>query len=60
MAMARAAQSGVHLRADELPRGRLIVQLRRHPTAVIDGTIRDTVDCSDEGRCRIQGYWTHA
>jgi hypothetical protein len=52
--------SGVHLRADELPRGRLIVQLRRHLTAVIDGDLRDIHDCSDEGRCRIQGYWTRA
>jgi hypothetical protein len=49
---------GIHLRADELPRGRLIVHLPRHLTAVIDGVIHDTNDCSDEGRYRIQGYWT--
>jgi hypothetical protein len=49
---------GVHLRADELPRGRLIVRLRNHLVAVIDHVIRDTGDCSDDGRCRIQGYWT--
>jgi len=49
---------GVHLRADELPRGRLIVALPRHLVAVIDGVIHDTHDCSDEGRRRIQGYWT--
>jgi len=49
---------GVHLRADELPGGRLIVRLPRHLSAVIDGVIHDTLDCSDEGRCRIQGYWT--
>jgi len=49
---------GVHLRADELPGGRLIVELRRHLTAVVDGVIHDTDDCSDEGRCRIRGYWT--
>jgi hypothetical protein len=48
---------GVHLRADELPRGRLIVQLPRHLVAVIDGVIHDTRDCSDDGRRRIQGYW---
>jgi len=49
---------GVHLRADELPGGRLIVQLPGHLTAVIDGVIHDTSDCSDEGRRRIRGYWT--
>jgi hypothetical protein len=49
---------GVHLRADELPRGRLIVQLPGHLVAVINGVIHDTHDCSDDGRCRIQGYWT--
>jgi hypothetical protein len=49
---------GVHLRADELPSGRLIVELPRHLVAVIDGVIHDTHDCSDEGRCRVQGYWT--
>jgi hypothetical protein len=48
---------GVHLRADELPRGRLIVRLPKHLVAVVDGVIRDTKDCSEEGRCRIQGYW---
>ena len=32
----------VHLRADELPRGRLIVSVSRHLCAVIDGVIHDT------------------
>src|SRR5262249_29769486 len=45
---------GVHLRADELPRGRLLVLLPGHLTAVVDGVIHDTRDCSDEGRCRIR------
>ena len=49
---------GVHLRAAELPRGRVIVRLPRHLTAVIDGVIRDVDDCSDGGRARVQGYWT--
>ena len=49
---------GVHLRADELPRGRLLVLLRRHLTAVIDGVIHDVFDCGGEGRRRVQGYWT--
>jgi len=49
---------GIHLRADELPSGRLIVRLPAHLVAVIDGVIHDTHDCSDEGRCRIRGYWS--
>jgi hypothetical protein len=51
---------GVHLRADELPRGRLVVDMRRHFTAVIDGDLHDTHDCSDDGRRRIRGYWSRA
>src|SRR5271168_4245118 len=35
-----------HLRADELPSGRLIVQVSKHTCAVIDGTIYDTHDPS--------------
>jgi hypothetical protein len=54
----RPRGKGIHLRADELPRGRLIVSVPRHMVAVIDGVIHDTNDCSDEGRCRIQGYWS--
>jgi hypothetical protein len=38
---------GVRLRADELPRGRLIVRLPKHLVAVIDGVIHDNFDCSD-------------
>jgi hypothetical protein len=42
----------VHLRADELPRGRLIVSVSRHLTTVIDGVIHDTFDPSRQGtRC---------
>ena len=48
---------GIHLCADELPGGRLIVSLPRHLTAVIDGVIHDTIDCSEEGRRRIRGFW---
>lgn len=36
----------VHLTANELPEGRLIVRLAGHCTAVIDGVLRDTFDCS--------------
>ena len=34
----------VHLRADELPPGRIIVALSRHYAAVIDGVVHDTYD----------------
>ena len=47
----------VHLRADELPSGRLIVSVSKHVVAVIDGVVHDTHDCSrDETRC-VYGYW---
>jgi hypothetical protein len=48
----------VHLRADELPRGRLIVSISRHLVAVIDHVIHDTHDCGRAGRVRVQSYWT--
>lgn len=42
----------VHLCADELPSGRLIVALSRHSAAVIDGVLHDTYDHSGK-RCEI-------
>lgn len=39
----------VHLRADELPKGKLIVSVSRHLTAVIDGVIHDTHNPSERG-----------
>jgi hypothetical protein len=47
----------VHLRADELPRGRLLVQVTRHLCAVIDGVIHDTHDPSRDGTRCVYGYW---
>jgi hypothetical protein len=47
----------VHLRADELPRGRLIVKVSRHLVAVIDGVIHDTHDCSRNGTRCVYGYY---
>jgi len=47
----------VHLRADELPAGRLIVRLSRHFAAVIDGVLHDTHDCSRDGTRCVYGYW---
>lgn len=47
----------VHLRADELPPGRLIVVVSRHLCAVIDGVIHDTHDPSREGTRCVYGYF---
>ena len=47
----------VHLRADELPRGHLVVSVSKHLTAVIDGVIYDTHDCSRRGTRCVYGYW---
>jgi hypothetical protein len=51
------ALHGVHMRADELPRGRLIVKLSKHVAAVINHTLHDTFDCRREGRQRVYGYY---
>jgi len=47
----------VHLRADELPSGRLVVSVSKHVTAVIYGVIHDTHDCSRRGTRCVYGYW---
>ena len=48
----------VHLLADELPKGKLIVNVSKHFTCVIDGIINDTYDCSREGTRCVYGYYT--
>jgi hypothetical protein len=57
--MAVGSGCRVHLRPDELPTGRLIVQLSRHVTAVIDGVVHDTHDPSRDGSRCVYGYWSH-
>lgn len=47
----------VHLVADELPPGRLIVRLSKHMCAVIDGVVHDTYDPSRDGKRCVYGYW---
>lgn len=47
----------VHLRADELPAGRVLVSTSRHLTAVIDGQIHDTHDPSRGGTRCVYGYY---
>jgi len=48
----------VHLRADELPSGRLVCSVSNHNVAVIDGVIHDTYDCSRKGSRCVYGYWS--
>jgi len=49
----------VHLRPDELPKtGRHVLSLSKHLAAYVDGTLRDTGDCSRDGTRCVYGYWT--
>ena len=50
----------VHMRADELPAGRLLVRLSKHLTAVVDGVVFDTHDPSRDGSRCVYGYWRPA
>lgn len=47
----------VHLRADELPAGRIIASVSKHVCAVIDGVVHDTHDPTREGTRCVYGYW---
>ena len=47
----------VHLRAEELPAGWLIVNVSRHMTAVCDGVIYDTHNPARGGNRCVYGYW---
>jgi len=40
-----------------LPNGKLVVSVPRHYTAVINGVINDTFDCSRNGKRCVYGYW---
>lgn len=46
-----------HLRADELPKGKIVTRLSRHYAAVIDGVLFDTHDSSRDGNRCVYGYW---
>ena len=50
----------VHLKANELPSGRLVVSVSRHITTMIDGIIHDTHDPARGGTRCVYGYWTAA
>lgn len=47
----------VHLTADELPKGNLIVRVSKHMVAVIDGVVHDNHDCRRDGKRCVYGYW---
>ena len=47
----------VHLRANELPQGILIVKVSKHLTAVVNGVILDTHDPSRGGNRCVYGYY---
>lgn len=47
----------VHLRSDELPKGKLIVRVAKHFVAVIDGVLYDTWDSQEDGNRCVYGYW---
>ena len=47
----------VHLRADELPAGRIIARVSKHLVAIVDGTVHDTADPSRYGTRCVYGYF---
>lgn len=47
----------VHLKTEELPKGRLVVAVSKHFTAVIDGVLHDTHDCTRGGTRCVYGYY---
>lgn len=47
----------VHVKASELPKGRLVLKLSRHSAAFIDGVLHDTYDCSRGGKRCVYGYY---
>lgn len=58
--MAIGSGCKVHLRADELPTGRLVVSVSKHLVAVVDGVVHDTHDPRRGGTRCVYGYWTFA
>ena len=47
----------VHVKADELPRGRMVLNLSRHFAAYCDGVVYDTHNPSRGGSRAVYGYW---
>lgn len=40
-----------------LPSGRIVLNVRQHSVAMIDGVLHDTHHCSPHGRVLVRGYW---
>lgn len=55
--MSIGAGCTTHLKAAELPKGTIIVQVSKHLCAVIDGVIHDTYDPSRDGTRCVYGYY---
>lgn len=47
----------VHLKADELPIGKLLVSVSKHMVAVIDRVVYDSHDSTRGGTRAVYGYW---
>lgn len=47
----------VHVKASELPLGRLVLSLSRHYAAVIDRVLHDNHDCSRDGTRCVYAIW---
>lgn len=47
----------VHLKAEELPSGRIICRVSKHLCAVIDGVVHDSQDPSRNGTRCVYGYF---
>jgi len=48
----------VHMRAEELPTGTIILSVSRHYCAVIDGVVHDTFQEDRDGKRCVYGYWS--
>jgi hypothetical protein len=47
----------VHLDANELPAGRLVVHVSKHSVCILDGVIHDTFNPDRGGSRCVYGYW---
>ena len=55
--MAIGSGCTVHVDAEELPNGNLVLSLSKHFSCVKDGVLYDTYDCSRNGTRCVYGYW---
>ena len=51
-------QRGVPISSPVFACGRFVLDIRRHYTAMLDGVLHDTYDCSLDGRRKVCGYWS--